>query len=85
MARADLHNALVLDREIYDASQVDPTLLDPHVEHFPVDAKLVSLLRTADGFHVEDGPQGDRGPRRPEVVLAARRALEVAGPFGRGT
>lgn len=55
MARADLHYALVLDREIYEASQVDPDLLDPVVRlegSLPGPARPVAVLRRYQG------PQG---------------------------
>jgi hypothetical protein len=55
MARADLHNALVLDREIYDASQVDPSLLDPVVR--PV-AALPGPLRPFTVVREYQGPAG---------------------------
>lgn len=55
MARADLHYALVLDREIYEASKVDPDLLDPVVRlegGLPGPARPVAVLRRYQG------PQG---------------------------
>jgi len=55
MARADLHNALVLDAEIYDASQVDPSLLDPIVR---VEGALPGLARPVAVVRDYQGPQG---------------------------
>ncbi|CAN5899445.1 hypothetical protein BH23ACT8_BH23ACT8_06080 [soil metagenome] len=58
MARADLHNALVIDHEIYEASQVDPTLLDPIVRTtggLPGPAQPFTVVRAYQG------PQGSYG------------------------
>jgi hypothetical protein len=55
MPRADLHSALVLDREIYQASQVEPSLLDPVVRTWggvPGGTRPVTVLRAYQG------PQG---------------------------
>ena len=48
MARADLHNALVLDRDIYEASKVDASLLDPVVRGdggLPGTARPIAVVR----------------------------------------
>ena len=55
MARAHLHYALVLDREIHEASKVDATLLDPIVRvegTVPGDAEPFRVIREYQG------PQG---------------------------
>ncbi|HUH06255.1 MAG TPA: hypothetical protein VML96_00475 [Egibacteraceae bacterium] len=55
MARADLHYALALDREIFEASRVDPALLDPIVRvagAVPGPARPITVLRDFQG------PQG---------------------------
>lgn len=56
MARADLHSALVLDREIWDASRVDSSLLDPVVRvasGVPGVAEAIVVVRDYQG------PQGE--------------------------
>jgi len=55
MARADLHYALAIDREIYEASQVDPTLLDPVVR---VEGGLPGVARPLTVIREYQGPQG---------------------------
>ncbi|MPZ87237.1 MAG: hypothetical protein GEU81_04005 [Nitriliruptorales bacterium] len=55
MARADLHDALALDSEIYEASRVDPSLLDPVVR---VDGGLPGVARPAMIMRRYQGPQG---------------------------
>ena len=55
MARADLHNALVVDNDIYEASRVDVSLLDPIVRvegGLPGNARPVAVVR------MYQGPQG---------------------------
>jgi hypothetical protein len=55
MSRADLHSALVLDREIYLASRVEPDLMDPVVRTsggIPGGARPFIVLRAYQG------PQG---------------------------
>jgi hypothetical protein len=55
MARADLHYAVALDQQIYEASQVDPTLLDPLVRvegALPGTAQPITIVREYQG------PQG---------------------------
>lgn len=54
MTRADLHSAFVIDREIYDASQVDPSLLDPIVRPvagLPGPVNPVAVVRAYQGPH----------------------------------
>jgi hypothetical protein len=72
MARADLHDALVIDHEIYEASQVDPTLLDP-------------IVRTAGGlpgpaqpFTVVRAYQGPQGAYGEYFTIIDRTGREVA-------
>ena len=55
MLRADLHNALVLDRDIYEASKVDASLLDPIVR---VDGGLPGTARPIAVVRDYQGPQG---------------------------
>ena len=55
MLRADLHNALVLDRDIYEASKVDASLLDPIVR---VDGGLPGVARPIAVVRDYQGPQG---------------------------
>ena len=57
MARADLHDALVLDREIFEASRVDPSLLDPVVR---VEGVLPGVARPFSVVRAYQGPQGER-------------------------
>jgi hypothetical protein len=70
MSRADLHNALVLDRELYDASQVDPSLLDPIVR--PV-GNLPGPVRP---FAVLRAYQGPRGGYAEHFVLSDPDGVE---------
>lgn len=55
MPRADLHYALVLDAETYEASRVDPSLLDPLVR---VEGALPGLARPVAVVRDYQGPQG---------------------------
>ena len=55
MARADLHYALALDQQIYEASQVDPSLLDPLVR---VEGALPGTARPITILREYQGPQG---------------------------
>lgn len=55
MARADLHHALVLDSEIFRASQVDPALMDPVVR---VDGAVPGPARPVTVVRSYQGPQG---------------------------
>ena len=82
MARAELHYALVLDREIYEASAVDASLLDPvvRVGSLPGDARPVVVLRDYQG------PQGAyteyctiTDPRGVEVARTRTRLIELRG------
>ena len=54
MARADLHRALVVDREIHLASRVDPSVLDPVVK---VDT-VPGIARPFVVYRAYQGPQG---------------------------
>lgn len=81
MARADLHYALAVDEEIYTASRVDPSVLDPIVRvsgGVPGDARPFVVVRNyqgPQGFYTERflirDPQGrqvhDSGSRRIEL------------------
>lgn len=55
MPRADLRNALVLDRELYEASKVDPSLFDPIVR---VEGALPGVARPITVVRDYQGPQG---------------------------
>ncbi|MDQ3537363.1 MAG: hypothetical protein M3415_00985 [Actinomycetota bacterium] len=55
MVRADLRNALVLDREIFEASRVDASLLDPVVR---VEGALPGKARPITVLREYQGPQG---------------------------
>jgi hypothetical protein len=55
MARADLHYALAIDREIWQASQVDASLLDPLVR---VEGALPGSTRPFVVVRDYQGPQG---------------------------
>jgi hypothetical protein len=71
MARADLHYALALDAEIYQASQVDPSLLDPVVRAaggIPGPARPVTVVRDY---------QGPQGQYAEQFVLTDLRGTEV--------
>jgi hypothetical protein len=70
MVRADLHNALVIDRELYDASQVDPSLLDPVLR--PV-ATLPGPVRP---FVVVREYQGPHGGYAEQFVLRDADGVE---------
>jgi hypothetical protein len=83
MPRADLHNALVIDREIYDASQVDAALLDPVIR--PV-AGLPGVARPFVVMRAYQGPQGvyserfvvtDRNDR--ERYASPERPIQLTG------
>ena len=83
MARADLHNALVLDREIYQASRVEPTLLDPVVRpegNLPGPARPFVVVREYQG------PQGGYAehfelsdPDGRKIYESAVRVLQLSG------
>ena len=83
MARAALHNALVLDREIYEASKVDSSLLDPIVR---VDGGLPGIARPMAVVRDYQGPQGAqieffvlRDSRGREVHRSTARRIELRG------
>ena len=83
MPRADLHNALVLDREIYDASKVDASLLDPVVR---VEGGLPGIARPIAVIRDYQGPQGAsieyfvmRDSKGREVVRSQPRRIELRG------
>jgi hypothetical protein len=75
MPRADLRTAFVLDREIYDASRVDPTLLDPVVRLEgapPARARPLVVVREyqgPQGWYIEHFVITDR---RGRPVIASR-------------
>ncbi|HEY8506002.1 MAG TPA: hypothetical protein VIL46_15560 [Gemmataceae bacterium] len=72
MPRADLHYALVLDREIWEASQVDPSLLDPVVR---VEGAIPGVSRPVVVVRDYQGPVGDY---IEQVVLHDKRGRELA-------
>lgn len=55
MARADLHNALAVDRDIFRASLVDASLMDPVVR---LDGGLPGTVRPFTVVREYQGPQG---------------------------
>ena len=71
MARADLHYALALDTDIHQASQVDPSLLDPIVR---VEGALPGTARPVTVIREYQGPQG---AYTESFVLRDRRGREV--------
>jgi hypothetical protein len=85
MARADLHYALVLDREIYEASQVDPDLMDPVVRlegGLPGPAKPVAVLRRyqgPQGYYREHVTLTD--PDGQEIYRSPIRRISLSGEF----
>lgn len=83
MSRADLHFAMVIDRELYEASQVDPTLLDPIVR---VEGGLPGVARPIAVVRDYQGPQGhyteyfvlrDRSGR--VLATSAERVVQLSG------
>jgi hypothetical protein len=72
MPRADLHYALAVDREIHDASKVDPSLLDPVVR---VDGGLPGVARP---FRVVRDYQGPVGLYMEHFVLLDGKGRELA-------
>ena len=83
MARADLQNALVLDREIFEASKVDASLLDPIVR---VEGGLPGTARPIAVVRDYQGPQGasieyfilsDSNGR--EIIRSNSRRIELRG------
>jgi hypothetical protein len=83
MPRADLHTALVLDRDIYEASQVEPDLLDPVVRTWggiPGGTRPVLVLRAyqgPQGFYAEHFVITDRDGR--EVARSEKRRVHLSG------
>lgn len=74
MPRADLRFALALDREIYEASRVDPSVLDPVVR---VEGGLPGVARPIAVLRHYQGPQGTYVEH---FVLRDRRGRERAHP-----
>ncbi|HVM13914.1 MAG TPA: hypothetical protein VM287_06260 [Egibacteraceae bacterium] len=83
MPRADLHYALALDSEIYDASRVDPSLMDPVVrveEALPGVARPIKVVRDyqgPQGIYIEYFVLRDRKGR--ERARSAPRRVELRG------
>jgi hypothetical protein len=71
MARADLHYALAVDRDILEASGVDPALLDPVI-------RVDSLPGTAKPFVVVRDYQGPQGSYTEFLTMTDRHGREVA-------
>lgn len=83
MARADLHYALAVDREIYDASRVEPGLLDPVVR---VEGGLPGVARPFVVLRRYQGPQGTyverfeiRDRRGAELYRSPVRRIALEG------
>ncbi|MGI8575353.1 MAG: hypothetical protein ACR2MA_08415 [Egibacteraceae bacterium] len=83
MARADLHNAFAIDGELYQASRVDPTLLDPVVR---VDGALPGAARPFVVVREYQGPQGGyveqfalRDASGRDLVRSQRDRIELRG------
>jgi hypothetical protein len=72
MPRADLHYALAVDRDIHDASKVDPSLLDPVVR---VDGGVPGVARP---FRVVRDYQGPVGLYMEHFVLLDPKGRELA-------
>lgn len=82
MPRADLHYALVLDDEIFRASQVDSSLLDPvvRVEGLPGVSRPVAVLRDyqgPQGYYVEQFLITDAAGR--EVYRSPVKRVRLTG------
>ncbi|MDP8970270.1 MAG: hypothetical protein M3N52_07210 [Actinomycetota bacterium] len=83
MPRADLHYALAVDREIYEASRVDPSLLDPVVRvdgGLPGTARPFAVIRDyqgPQGFYVEHFLLSDRRGR--ELTRSRTRRIRLEG------
>ena len=83
MVRADLHNALVLDRDIFEASKVDASLLDPIVRvqgGLPGTARPIAVVRDyqgPQGASVEYFVLTDSQGR--EVLRSDARRIELRG------
>lgn len=83
MPRANLQYAIVLDRDIYEASKVDASLLDPVVR---VDGSLPGVARPIVVVRDYQGPQGAyleqfvlRDRRGRERARSALRRIELEG------
>ncbi|MGH8899170.1 MAG: hypothetical protein ACRDZ4_19620 [Egibacteraceae bacterium] len=83
MARADLHYALAIDREIWQASQVDASLLDPLVR---VEGALPGSTRPFVVVRDYQGPQGYyverftiREPGGRELHRSRNRRISLTG------
>lgn len=83
MPRADLNYAVALDREIYEASRVDPSVLDPIVR---VEGALPGVARPITVLRDYQGPQGAyieqfvlRDRRGRERARSPRRRIELEG------
>lgn len=83
MPRADLHYALALDSEIYEASRVDPSLLDPVVR---VEGPLPGIARPIAVVRDYQGPQGAyiehfvlRDRKGRELARSTPRRVELRG------
>lgn len=83
MPRADLHYALALDSEIYEASRVDPSLMDPVVRvegPLPGTARPITVVRDyqgPQGAYIEQFVLQDRKGR--ELARSTRRRVELRG------
>jgi hypothetical protein len=83
MPRADLHSALVLDRDIYEASRFEPDLLDPIVRPF---GGVPGPLRPITVLRAYQGPQGGYAEHFTitdvdgrEVVRSVKQRIELSG------
>ena len=83
MSRADLHNALVLDRDIFEASKADPGLLDPIVR---VEGGLPGIARPIAVVRDYQGPQGAyleyfvlRDSRGNQIMESQSRRIQLRG------
>ncbi len=83
MPRADLHAALVLDRDIYEASRVDATLLDPVVRSWggiPGVARPITVMRAyqgPQGYYAEHFVLTD--PEGREVARSVKQRIRLSG------
>lgn len=87
MPRADLHYALALDSEIYEASRVDPSLMDPVVRvegPVPGIARPITVVRDYQGpqgayveyFVLTDGKGRERARSTPRRIALRGEMLE---------
>jgi hypothetical protein len=83
MPRADLHYAVVMDREIFEASRVDASVLDPIVR---IEGGLPGVARPVFVVRDYQGPQGTyteyfslRDPQGREIASSRVRAIELSG------